>query len=168
MCKICIAQHLVVDIFPWCNVYFVPSPRRTLVAGRMRNGSIDSWQKLEFKPIVCIIILVTQLNFGIMVWIQLKLSGHFLVFSYTAPCEEDTNMAVKNAMTCKIGLIWRHMKTPYYNLYIYNWILRRYIFCLCTCLRPLHSLVPKLVPTLVSYDGKKWLWWSRAMCRTIP
>ena len=40
MCKICIARHLVVDIFPWCNANFVPFPSRTLVARRMGNGSI--------------------------------------------------------------------------------------------------------------------------------
>ena len=40
MCKICIARCLVVDIFPWCNANFVPFPSGTLVAHRMRNGSI--------------------------------------------------------------------------------------------------------------------------------
>ena len=40
MCKICIARRLVVDIFPWCNANFVPFPSGTLVARRMRNGSI--------------------------------------------------------------------------------------------------------------------------------
>ena len=41
MCKICIARRLVVDIFPWCNANFVPSPSGTLVACRMGNGSIQ-------------------------------------------------------------------------------------------------------------------------------
>ena len=40
MCKICIARRLVVDVFPWCNANFVPFPSGTLVARRMRNGSI--------------------------------------------------------------------------------------------------------------------------------
>ena len=40
MCKICITRRLVVDIFPWCNTNFVPFPSGTLVAGRMRNGSV--------------------------------------------------------------------------------------------------------------------------------
>ena len=42
MFKICIARRLVVDIFPWCNARFVPFPSGTLVARRMRNGSIAS------------------------------------------------------------------------------------------------------------------------------
>ena len=67
----------------------------------------------EIKPSVCTIILVTLCNIGIVVWTQLKVLGHFLVFSYTAPCEEETNMAIESAMTCKIGFIWRHMKTLY-------------------------------------------------------
>ena len=40
MCRICIARRLVVDIFPWCNANFVPFPSGTVVARRMRNGSI--------------------------------------------------------------------------------------------------------------------------------
>ena len=35
------------------------------------------------------------------------------MFSYIAPREEETNIAVESAMTWKIGLIWRHMKTLY-------------------------------------------------------
>ena len=62
---------------------------------------------------MCTIILVILCNFGIVLWTQLKVLWHLLVFSYTAPCEEETNMAVESAMTCKIGLIWRHMKTLY-------------------------------------------------------
>ena len=40
MCKICIVQCLVVDIFLWCNANFVPFPSGTLVARRMGNRSI--------------------------------------------------------------------------------------------------------------------------------
>ena len=50
MCKICIARRLVVDIFPWCNANFVPFPSGTLVAHRIRNGSIRV--KALFEPIV--------------------------------------------------------------------------------------------------------------------
>ena len=39
--------------------------------------------------------------------------GHFVVFSNTAPCKEETNMAVGSVMTCKIDMIWCHMKTLY-------------------------------------------------------
>ena len=35
------------------------------------------------------------------------------MFSYTVSHEEETNMAVASMMTCKIGLIWCHMKTLY-------------------------------------------------------
>ena len=62
---------------------------------------------------MCTIILVTLCNFGIVAWTQLKVSGHFLKFSYTVACEEETNMVVKSWMTCKIGLIWCHRKTLY-------------------------------------------------------
>ena len=41
LCKICIARRLVVDIFPWCNANYVAFPSGTLVARRMRNGSIE-------------------------------------------------------------------------------------------------------------------------------
>ena len=40
MCKICIAQRLVVDIFLWCNANFVPFPSGMLVVRRMWNGRI--------------------------------------------------------------------------------------------------------------------------------
>ena len=36
--------------------------------------------------------------------------GHFVVFSNTVLCKEETNMAVASVMTCKIDLIWSHMK----------------------------------------------------------
>ena len=39
---------------------------------------------------------------------------HFVTFPYTFTHEQETNMAVASMMTCKICLIWRHMKTPYY------------------------------------------------------
>ena len=43
-----------------------------------------------------------------------QIKTHFIVFSYTWPCQEETNMAAVSMMTCKIGLIWRHMKTLYW------------------------------------------------------
>ena len=54
MCKICIARHLVVDIFPWCSANFVPFPSGTLVARRMRNGRIAVFdrQKIPFGTIL--------------------------------------------------------------------------------------------------------------------
>ena len=61
MCKICIARHLVVDNFLWCNANFVPFPSGTLVAHRMWNGSIllmrifvrmDSWILAEFLTLL--------------------------------------------------------------------------------------------------------------------
>ena len=52
LCRICIARRLVVDIFPWCNANFVPFPSGTLVARRMRNGSIVTPCKCSFKEIV--------------------------------------------------------------------------------------------------------------------
>ena len=39
-----------------------------------------------------------------------KVTGHFVEFSNTAPCTKETNMAMASKMTCKIGLIWRHIK----------------------------------------------------------
>ena len=54
-------------------------------------------------------------------WI--KVTGHFVVFSYTVSCKEETNIAVASMMTCKIGFIWRHMK-PYgitHNQRIKKW-----------------------------------------------
>ena len=46
-------------------------------------------------------------TYVILVWTQSKVLGHFIVFSYTVPCKEETNM------TYKINLIWYHMKTLY-------------------------------------------------------
>ena len=37
------------------------------------------------------------------------------MFSNTVPCKEETNTVVKSTMTCKIGLIWGHMKTLYWQ-----------------------------------------------------
>ena len=48
MCKICIARGLVVDIFPWCNVNFVPFPSGALVVRQMRNGSIAKSYYAQF------------------------------------------------------------------------------------------------------------------------
>ena len=97
---------------------------------------IPSWQKLKFQPSVCTIILATLCNFGIVVWTHLKVSRHFLVFSYTAPCEEETNMAVESAMTCKIGLIWRHMKTLYTHV-----IVRLFLVCTTTSIHKSQNLM---------------------------
>ena len=56
MCKICIARRLVVDIFPLCNGNFVPFPSGTLVAHRMRNGSI----MVTVTSHICINIFQTE------------------------------------------------------------------------------------------------------------
>ena len=40
---------------------------------------------------------------------------HFVIFLYPT-MQKETNMAVASRMTCKIGLIWRHMKTLYYEV----------------------------------------------------
>ena len=53
MCKICIAWRLVVDIFPWCNVNFVPFPSGMLVACRMWNGSIVCVNSVNFHVAEC-------------------------------------------------------------------------------------------------------------------
>ena len=97
---------------------FCPAPWFPFCTARLYNKtrfhfSIPSWQEWRFQPIVCTILLVTL---GIVVWTQLKVSGHFLVFSFTAPCKKETNMVVKSAVTCKIGLIWCQMKTLYWLL----------------------------------------------------
>ena len=46
-----------------------------------------------------------------------------LCFSNTVPCKQETNMAVTSMMTCKIYLIWRHMKTLPFPLpwWTYSW-----------------------------------------------
>ena len=48
-----------------------------------------------------------------MVWTIWKVVGPFVVFSNARLWGKETNMAVASMMTCKIGLIWRHMKTLY-------------------------------------------------------
>ena len=48
---------------------------------------IPSWQKLRLQPSVSTIILVTLYDFVLVVWTQLKVLGHFLVFTYTAPAK---------------------------------------------------------------------------------
>ena len=66
----------------------------------------------KFNCVCLIIFLSLSCNLGL--WYELKnLLGHFVVFSKTAPCRKETNMAVASMMICKIGLIWRHMKTLY-------------------------------------------------------
>ena len=51
-------------------------------------------------------LIVLSLGWNLVLWYELnkKGTGRFVVFSYTAPCKEETNM-VKDMMTCKIGLI---------------------------------------------------------------
>ena len=64
----------------------------------------------NFNP-VCVLLLLTVCVI-LVLWNELnqKFQDIFL-FSYTAPCEEETNMAVESAMTCKLDCIWCHMKT---------------------------------------------------------
>ena len=90
--------------FPFCIARYGEKQQNTLLF-------LNSFMTENKISTECAIILVTPCNFGIVVCTQINVSGHFLVFSYTGSCEEETNMAVESTMTCKIGLIWRHMKT---------------------------------------------------------
>ena len=47
---------------------------------------------------------------------------HFVTFPYTFTRERETNMVVASMMTCKICLIWRHMKTPYWGFKSRTWV----------------------------------------------
>ena len=58
-------------------------------------------------------VCVTHLQFGIMIWTKWKVLQHHVVFSNTRLWRKETNMAIVGMMTCKIGLIWRHMKALY-------------------------------------------------------
>ena len=70
----------------------------------------------EFKISTECVLIYLSLSFTYLVlWYELnkKVTGHFVVFSNTALCKQETNMAVAS-MTCKIGLmIWSYMKTLY-------------------------------------------------------
>ena len=61
---------------------------------------------------VCVLIFLS-LSCNLVLWheVNKKVMGHLVMFSNTMPCKEETNMVVASMMTCKIGLIWRHMKT---------------------------------------------------------
>ena len=62
---------------------------------------------------MCVLIIFLSLSCNLILWYELnkEKTGHFVVFSHTAPCQEETNMSVASMMTCKIGLIWHHMIT---------------------------------------------------------
>ena len=58
----------------------------------------------------CVLIFLS-LSCNLDLWYEgNKFLRHFVAFSNTAPYKEETNMAVASTMTCKIGLLWRHMK----------------------------------------------------------
>ena len=48
---------------------------------------------------------------AIVVWAKQKFWDIFVVFSNKIPCRKETKLAVASIMTCKIGLIWRYMKS---------------------------------------------------------
>ena len=60
---------------------------------------------LIYLSLGCNLVMCYELNKTVMV--------HFVAFPYTFTCKQETNMAVASMMTCKICLIWRHMKNPY-------------------------------------------------------
>ena len=64
---------------------------------------------------MCAYVLVTQVWFGVYYDMnEMKSSGTFLLHFAIPHCgRKKTNMTVASMMTCKIGLIWRHMKTLY-------------------------------------------------------
>ena len=68
----------------------------------------------------------------LVMWYELnkkvkKVTKHFVVFPNTIPFGEETNMAVMGMMTCKIGLILRHMKNLYGKLKIIRLPIRFFV-----------------------------------------
>ena len=67
---------------------------------------------------------------SVEIWYSQVSNGTYVVFSNTVSCRKETDMAVTSMITCKIGLIWRHMKT------MYCWMVHFYIIYLMQCLGP--------------------------------
>ena len=84
-----------------------------------------------------------------------KLWDIWLYFSNTRLWWEETNMAVASKMTCKIGLIWRHMKTLYNPMKssFYKWSVLEAYFALS---RKLHT-GPWLVQLLLGNNPQSWV-----------
>ena len=63
----------------------------------------------------CVCVLIWFLSFGcsliLLYELNKKVPRHFVVFSNTGLWQKETNMAVASTMTCKIGLMWHHIKT---------------------------------------------------------
>ena len=49
-------------------------------------------------------LIFLSLGYNLVLWYELKkkIMGHFVVFSNTAPCKEETNLAVAS-MACKMA-----------------------------------------------------------------
>ena len=68
---------------------------------------------LKFHLSVCVLIFLS-LSCSLVIWYELnENSGTLFVFCNARLWGKETNMAVARMITCKIGLIWRHMKTLY-------------------------------------------------------
>ena len=70
----------------------------------------------KFDPVCVLIFLSLGCSVVMVLWLEQnnKVQGHFVEFSFTRLWRKETNMVVTRLMPCKIGLIWRHMKTLYY------------------------------------------------------
>ena len=107
MCKICIARHLVVDIFLWCNANFVSFPSGTLVARQMRNGRIDVLSSINWM--VNIFLRIQAQNSTLFFF------SFFLSFLQRQMCVFSSKMALVTSSSWKMPSLRQRM------IYISAW-----------------------------------------------
>ena len=61
---------------------------------------------------MCVLLLLSHSR-NLVFWYEIKSNETFCCIFLYWSMQNETNMAVASRITCKIGLIWRHMKTLY-------------------------------------------------------
>ena len=83
----------------------------------------------------------------------------FVPFPNTFTCEQETNMVVASMMTCKICLIWRHMKTPYWFLgAFFELLFLNFTENLAQFLQVCTKSYSNFNPIWSSWHTKEWTW----------
>ena len=99
------------DLTPLLGFLFV-------LRGMEKNNKTCCYFDLLYSKIwnfnrVCVLIFCS-LSRNLVLWYELNKSNETFCCILLYPAvQKETNMAVVSRMTCKIGLIWRHMKTLY-------------------------------------------------------
>ena len=122
---------------PWNTRAPPPSGRKTATHMLVLDFLNMIWNSTS----VCVLILITHLYFGIMIWNEWKVLEYFVVLFKTRLWKKETRMAVVGMITCKIGLIWCHVKTLYSGEYTQGFALNHW-FDLCDSWKAIHKTWP--------------------------